>query len=568
MYTDIVSFQIVISLLKKYNIKNIVLSAGNRHTPFARSVENDGFFTCYSVVDERSAGFFAIGLINELNEPVVIACTSGTSVSNYVSAFSEAYYNNLPLIAVTADRNGYYLYQQEEQCVPQAHIFDGICKKSVTLPFVKDKKDFWYCSRLVNEALLELDHRGKGPVHINVPVEEGLFAFNTEQLPEVTKINRIELLQEDLWRQKAEELSKAGRILITYGQSNPADQETILNIEKIANHYNAIVMVEHLSNLNCYGCINAYNVVRYKWLTVNNKLTPDIVIAVNGNVVEIRSWLTASQKNFDFWNVREDGKVSDPFRRLTNLFECDAKTFFAKIAEFAPKEKVGNEYLAAWQDVCNSFVMPQIDYSDLYSVRELFKNIPENAILNLANSNSVRLPQHFNIKKTVKIMCNRGVNGIDGSLSSFVGQSCVHNGLSFLLIGDLSFFYDMNGIWNQYVSSNMRIMLNNNGCGEIFYGNKNQDIKTVGRHIAADHNTSAKAWVEERGFKYLKSTTKEEFDEKLKEFLSEEGDKPIFFEVFTDKYVNIAQLENISKANVEKTLKSALKSTIKTMLGK
>lgn len=567
MYTDIVSYQIVIALLKKYNIKNIVLSAGTRHTPFVRSVENDKFFTCYSVVDERSAAFFAIGLINELDEPVVIACTSGTSISNYVSAFSEAYYNNLPLVAITADRNGYYLYQQEEQCVPQVHIFEGICKKSVTLPFVEDKKDFWYCSRLVNEALLELDHHGKGPVHINVPVEKGLFDFNTETLPEVTKIERIGLLQEDLWREKAEKLSKARRILITYGQSAPPDFETIANIEKIAHHYNAIIMVEHLANLNCYGCINAYNAVGYKRAEVN-KLMPDVVVAVNGNVVEIREWLVVSQEDFEFWNVREDGMVSDPFRRLTNLFECDAKTFFAKIAQYAPTEKVQNEYLTAWQEVCKSFVMPSIEYSDLYAVRELLENIPENAILNLANSNSVRLPQHFNIKKSVKVMCNRGVNGIDGSLSSFVGQSYIHNGLSFLLIGDLSFFYDMNGIWNKYVSPNMRIMLNNNGCGEIFYGNIRQDKKTVGKHIAADHNTSAKSWVEERGFKYLKSTTQKEFDENIKEFLSNEGNKPIFFEVFTDKHINISQLENIRNANVEKTLKSTVKSTIKAMLGK
>ncbi|MBP3692298.1 MAG: 2-succinyl-5-enolpyruvyl-6-hydroxy-3-cyclohexene-1-carboxylic-acid synthase, partial [Clostridia bacterium] len=160
----------------------------------------------------------------------------------------------------------------------------------------------------------------------------------------------------------------------------------------------------------------------------------------------------------------------------------------------------------------------------------------------------------------------RGVNGIDGSLSSFIGQSCVHNGLCFLIIGDLSFFYDMNGLWNRYVGSNVRIMLNNNGCGEIFYGNKNQDKNTVGNHIAADHNTTAKGWVESIGFNYLSSKNKAEFDKNLKLFFDESTEGPVFFEVFTDKNVNVAENEKIIAANKEKSIKQSVKGVIKSLI--
>ncbi|MBP3692696.1 MAG: 2-succinyl-5-enolpyruvyl-6-hydroxy-3-cyclohexene-1-carboxylic-acid synthase, partial [Clostridia bacterium] len=365
MYTDIISYQIVISLLKKYGIKHLVLSAGSRHTPFVRSVEGDDYFTCYSVVDERSAGFFAIGLIMELKEPVVICCTSGTSVSNYASAMSEAYYQGLPLIAITTDRNNYYLYQQEEQCIPQANIFNGICKKSVTLPLVESKKDFWYCSRLVNEALLATNHHGSGPVHINVPVEEKLFSFTTESLPEVVKINRIEHGNETLWAEKAKDLSKYNRIIVSYGQNEYPSSKLVKNVEMFTQKYSAIIMAEHLSNLHCKGSINPYNALRVKYTQIQDTLAPDLVIFVNGNSVEIREWLKHTKEPFIFWNVRPDGEISDPLRCLTDLFECDAETFFAKMIQYAPAENIENTYLTEWTKLCEGIKMPNIEYSDL-----------------------------------------------------------------------------------------------------------------------------------------------------------------------------------------------------------
>jgi len=570
MYSDIKSVQIIISLLKKFEIKHIVISPGARHTSFVHSVETDSFFTCYSIVDERSAAFFALGLIQELGEPVVISCTSGTSICNYTSAVSEAFYQKLPLVVITADRNPYYLNQQEEQMVPQVNILREICKKTVTLPIVKDQKDFWYCSRLVNEALLEINHHGTGPVHINFPVEESLFAFNTPQLPEVTKINRISLTDEDeIWTNKADELKRASKILISYGQAPPINNDLKEMIECFVRKYQCAIIVDHLSNLKCYGIVEIFTVSRTADKAFYDEMLPDIVITMGANSVEIRGWLGTYPGRFKHWHVGEEGIISDPFKSLTDIFECSNAYFFNKLFDQVNDDVVENTYLKKWQAKVESIKIPDFNYSDIYSVQQFMKSIPRNSLLQIGNSNSARLPQHFPLDESIKVYCNRGTNGIDGSMSTFIGQAITNKGLCFLFIGDLSFFYDMNGLWNQYIGKNIRIMLNNNGCGEVFYGNPNMcDIPTLGIHTAADHNTSAKAWVESRGFKYLCATNKKEFDEMLPVFMNKDSSEPIFFEVVTDKNINVHEINNFYNLNRTFSKKTAVKNVVKKMIGR
>ncbi|MFZ3132828.1 MAG: thiamine pyrophosphate-binding protein, partial [Desulfosporosinus sp.] len=165
MYSDNKSVQILISLLKEFGVKSAVLSPGTRNVPIVHSLEKDPYFQCYSIVDERSAAYFAMGLALETRQPVLISCTSGTAPTNYTSAVCEAFYQHLPLVVLTSDRNPYYLNQLEDQMVPQTELYKGFCKKSVSLPIIKDDKDYWYCRRIVNEALLEMNHHGSGPVH-------------------------------------------------------------------------------------------------------------------------------------------------------------------------------------------------------------------------------------------------------------------------------------------------------------------------------------------------------------------------------------------------------------------
>ena len=259
MYSNLKNVQIIVAMLKKRNIKNIVISPGNSHNAIVRSIEEDKFFKTYNIVDERSAAFFALGLIQELNEPVAICCTSGTAATNYMTGVTEAYRRKMPLVVITGDKNPYYLGQLEDQMIDQVNLFKTNTKFSITLPIVRNQKDEWYCQRLVNEAFLEMNHHGRGPVHINVPIEEGMFAingdFSTNELPKVNIIERIDRkTKEDEIKKKFENL-KNKKVLIVYGQDNDIPDNRIKNLEKIFSHYNCMISVDKLSNLHCEGSI-------------------------------------------------------------------------------------------------------------------------------------------------------------------------------------------------------------------------------------------------------------------------------------------------------------------------
>ncbi len=561
MYSNLKNVQIIVSLLKKNGIRHIVISAGTRHTPLVCSVENDDFFKTYSVVDERSAAFFAIGIIEEIREPVAVCCTSGTAAANYVSAANEAFYQQLPLLMLTAERNHYYLFQQEEQMIPQEGLYRDVCKKVVTLPHVRDDKDFWYCSRLCNEALLELTTGEKGPVHINFFVEndypehQGIVKFDAEDLPDVRRIERLTLESNpDTWQVKAAELANA-KILIVYGQKSLPSQDEVDAIEDFCVKYNCVISTDLLSNLHGKYCIPTFALCRkLNWQEIQ-ELCPDILITMNANsVTGIKGCVMFLKDKFKHWHVSEKGEVSDPFKILPDVIACSPQTFFRRFADLTSQAHSEHSYFEQWNAHYLSYGKSgnlneeDIQYSAMYAVQQYMKNIPENALFHIANSNSIRLANYFNLKPTVSVYCNRGANGIDGSMSSFIGQAHVSGKLSFLLIGDLSFFYDMNALWNKYVGNNVRILVCNNSGGAIFYSYPGKtNIPSLEKHIAAGHTASIKGWVESRGFKYLRAEDKESFDSNLNILMQENSDAPVVMEVFTDKEIDAECVAQILK---------------------
>ncbi len=254
MYTELKSYQIIIALLKKYGIRHCVLSAGSRNVPFVHSVEEDPDFTCYSIVDERSAGYFALGLAQELNEPVVLSCTSSTATCNYYPPVVLAYKQNVPLVVLTSDRNPAMLRQREDQMIDQVDMFGQNIKKAVNLPIVNDGDDFIYCQRLVNEALMELDHHGKGPVQINIPMKAYNNSFNVSVLPEVTKIERLDLsMRESLWASKVQKLKQAKRILVVCGQNSSVPDRLKQSLTDFFERFNCSLSMEYMANVSEAG---------------------------------------------------------------------------------------------------------------------------------------------------------------------------------------------------------------------------------------------------------------------------------------------------------------------------
>lgn len=592
MYSVHQNVQILMALLKKYGIKDLVISAGTRHIPLVFSAEEDEFFRCYSIVDERSAGFFALGLIEKQKCPVAVICTSGTAAANYVSAANEAYYQHLPLVILTSDRHPYYLNQQEDQMIPQLGLYKEACKKAVSLPIVRDNKDYWYCSRLVNEALLELNHRESGPVHINFPIddnypiEQGTFKFNLPQLPDVVKIDRLMLEDSaEQWRKKAEELKNA-KVLIIYGQHGKLKEKAKTAFESFCKKYDCMVSVDHLSNLYGSYCMNTYTLGSLLSVDEIKAVCPDIVITMNGNsVTPLKNKLLGLSGSFQHWHVSKEGTVSDVFRCQTNIIECAPSTFFEKFSELTEDES-RHTYIEQWKNLQNSKMdfsgQPcKIDFSSVYAVQQTLANIPKGSLLHISNSNNVRIASYFPINESIEVFCNRGTCGIDGSMSSFIGQASVNDGLAFLMIGDLSFFYDMNAIWNRYVGKNVRILVNNNFGGALFHSSYYKQIKTypnIDRHIAAEHQISIRGWAESRGFQYLSASNKDEFDTAMKEFVKEDSQQPIVIETFTDKEVDIRQMNvvlNSFRPAAEKNITAVasklpepIKRKIKKLIGK
>ena len=575
MYSNVKSVQILVAMLKKKKIKNIVFSAGTSHDAIIRSVEEDGYFKTYNIVDERSAAFFAIGLIQELQEPVAICCTAGTAAVNYMTGVTEAYNRKLPLIVITADKNPYYLNQLEDQMLDQTQIFKTITKYTNTLPIIKDEKDEWYCKRIINEAFLELNHNGKGPVHINIPIEEGMFAidgvFTTSELPEVNLVQRIDhKTKEQEIKEKFESL-KNKKVLILCGQDYNIPEERIENLEKISKNYNCVISVDKLSNLHCKGSIETTRAALAAKISGNfNELVPDVVITLGGTVVWDGKFSLKPFKNqFESWIVNEDGKLQDYYKNLTTIFEMTIEEFTEKMANYNVDNS--KSYYELWENKTKQFKIPDFEYSNLYTVQKLMENLPKDSKLNLANSSTIRIAQYFDLDSNIKVYCNRGIHGIDGCMSTYIGQSAISNNLSFLIIGDLAFFYDMNALWNRYVGKNVRIMLNNNSGAALFHFNQGlKKFPTLNENVAADHDANAKGWAESRGFKYLHSTNKEEFDKNLKEFLNPDSDKPIILEVFTKKEEDARLQHEFFEFNLSDSekLKRGIKSVIKKAIGR
>lgn len=577
MYSNLKNVQYLLAALKAYKINTVVVSPGNSHNAIVRSLEEDGFFKTYNIVDERSAAFFACGLCQEKQTPVAICCTSGTAASNYLTGITEASRRGLPIVVITGDKNPYYLNQYEDQMIENMSIFSSVVRYGCKLPIVENDKDCWYCQRVLNEALLELSHHGTGPVHIDVPIEQGMLAiggdFSADKLPDFNKIERIDLHMPDAERErKAFSSLKGKKVLIMCGQDDHIpDRENEL-IEAISEKYNCVFATDKLSNLHCKGTIEITRAARAYSAKIS-EFMPDVIISIAGNpAMDYKFQLKGAPSGTEHWIVNKEGRIADPFKRLTGVFEGDTLEFLEAMNRCGNKNET-NEYYRHWKDCTEQVEIPEFEYSNLYTVQKAMKNMPKNSVFNIANSTTIRLAQYFDLDDSIQVYCNRGVNGIDGCVSAFVGQSAASaDKLNFLIVGDLTFFYDMNSLWNRYVGKNVRIMLNNNEGAALFHFNQGTALyPTLNENVAAEHFATAKGWVEAQGFKYLSAHSKDEFDKNLATFLSADSESPIFFEVFTHKDEDARMqhefFDKIAVSNTSKTVKSGAKKLFKTVLG-
>lgn len=551
MYTHIKSVQILISLLKQFNIRHLVISPGTRNTALAHSVETDDFFTCYSIVDERSAGFFALGIAEALDVPVCVSCTAATATCNYLPAVKEAYERGVQLVALTADQDPYSMFHMEDQCIDQVDMFHGFVKCAVDVPKVCNEADYWYCNRRVNEALLALNHNGRGPVQINYHMSYGLTeisTFDVEDLPQTRKIERYNAPM-DL-EPIAEMLKEKKRILVVGGSDYDSSGLLRQALAEFTERYDSVAICDNYANVySGYERVmnpKALGDVITRWQIKD--LAPDLILSF-GNVYysTVKYFLPKYAKTTEHWQIAVDGVINDGYHCLTKVFQCRPEDFFITINQYNTNHSDG-AYSKRWQNSLAMMQEPNLEFTNFYAIKSLGERLPENAVLHTSVLDSIRMSNYVNLPAFTKCFANIGADGIDGALSSFLGQAATEKELAFLIIGDLSILYDMNALL-QDIPANVRIMVINNYAGAEFHKNFGLErIPTLNQYVAAGHNVKIQKCCINSQFRYLSAQNRQELEQALSQFV-EAGDAPMLLEVFTDAPADAAMLKEYWRIN-------------------
>lgn len=540
MYTDKKNILQLAALLRTHGIKHIVLCPGSRDIPLVQTLANVSDFRCYPITDERSAGFFAIGMSLQSGSPTAVVCTSGSALLNLHPAVAEAFYQKVPLVVISADRPGAWIGQMDGQTFPQPNVFQSLVKRSVNLPEIQNEEDEWFCNRLINEALLELNHHGKGPVHINVPVSDPFFQYPVTELPQVRTITRH--IQ---WNKRlAEELKQCRKRMIVVGQTPSAPSHPYIN-EAWSEHF--VWLAENLAN----NAVPSTAIRRFDTLLyaaeedLKESLRPELLITYGGHIVSkrLKQFLRKHPPRMH-WHVAPDGNVVDLYGCVTTLIEMEPTDFLKHLSQ--ADYETDSFYLSAWEKSEQHIPEPQFGFSEMEAIGRVIKHLPSPAVLHLANSSIVRYAQLFSLPTGIDVCSNRGINGIEGSISTAIGYASVSSErLNFIVTGDLSFFYDGNALWNSNYGKNVRILLLNNDGGEIFHALPGLHLKEdVQRFVVAPHHFTAKHQAAHFGLEYLTAHNDAELTKALQKFLSpESAPRPMLLEVFTDKSADIRELK-------------------------
>ena len=535
MYSNKENVNILTALLVAHGVRYAVCCPGSRNSPIVHNLHACPDIECYPVTDERSAGFYALGMSQVLKEPVVVCVTSGTALLNLAPAVAEAYYQHIPLVVISADRPQAWIDQLDGQTLPQPDALGRFVKKAVSLPESHDDESRWYCNRLVNEALLETHHHGYGPVHINVPISEPLFDYTVSELPEERSICLLNpRCYKSLLLECVGQLYTSRKPMVIIGQMST---EGLLPQDLYAISLFAVVLNESLS----VGKGGAhFDEVLYA-VGDNPDYQPDFVLYLGDTLVSkrLKQWLR-NLKVTHIWAVTEDGSIHDTSMQLYGVIEGHPADVIDDLVDSAGIKAVQSteEFKTRWDKVLAKVNKRVDNYQPAYSQMAAVKcfeeslGTAEDEHVHYANSTAIRLA---NIYARHFVYCNRGVNGIEGSLSTAAGFSVVTDETVYCVIGDLSFFYDQNALWNQNLCGNLRILLLNNGRGGIFNLLKGlEESPARDQFVAAEHHTSAEGICQQNHITYLKAANMHEMQQGIDTLLYIESDRPVLLEVFTD----------------------------------
>lgn len=556
--------QIVITLMKQNGIKRVVTSPGMTDVAINISLQHDPYFELYSCVDERSAAYMACGMAAETGEPVALTCTGATASRNYMPGMTEAYYRHLPILAITCSqpsgRIGHYMNQVTDRTL----LPRDVANVSVTAKLINSPEDEWEVTDKVNKAMIGLHRNGGGPCHINLEIGGvGAGDYSVKEIKPARMVRHYGY--NDKWPDMA-----IGRIAVFVGQHAVWSKELTEVVDKFCEAHNAFVMMDNTSNYRGkYGVLVPLILDQVE--NQFNVKDPDIDLLIHIGYVSHVIGIRAKS----IWRVNEDGEMRDTFKSLKAVFAIDELTFFKHYSEGSSTTDMTlyKEYEGKYE--CLLSQIPELPFSNLWIANKISKELPNNSCLHLGIRNSLRSYDYFKVPDSVSVFSNTGGFGIDGGVSSLIGASMMHRDkFYFGVFGDLLFFYDMNSLGNRDISSNVRIMVVNNGLGQEFknysagssrFGKEADPYIAARGHYGKQSHTLIKSYAEALGFKYLSASNKEEFEKVYKEFLNTSiTDKPILLEAFTQTEDENQALEMVTMISTKSKIMNKTKDVLQS----
>ena len=545
MYSDKENINILTSLLVSYGVRHIVVCPGSRNAPLVHNFDVSPDITTHAVTDERSAAFFALGLRLRLRQPVAVCVTSGSALLNTMPGAAEATYQHEGIIIISADRPQAWIGQLDGQTMPQHGALGTFASPSVSLPEPHNDTERWLCRRLICEAMIANTCPPFPSVHINVPVSEPLFGFSTPCLPEIPPVG-IANLDDQNGRETLRRILKGKRRLMVISGQTSDDTAAGLLMDKASG---CVFVAEWLSP---YGRVRHIDeILRTTCAEELDNMRPDCIVYIGGHTVSkrLRHYMRSLDSRTMFITVSDDGMLHDVSQHTTLVVKATAGDFMRMICNGAICPDADMDFVRRWHDMDNmaarriSASCPP--YSQMLAIRRLEENIDNSKdIVCYANSLSVRAGMMY---ASAYRYCNRGLNGIEGTLSMAAGMAAgaKEEGMTagnmtaaqnvYCVIGDLSFFYDSNALWIQELAGNMRIMLINNQRGAIFGMLPGLDRSPAHKPlIAAGHNATAEGICSQYGMEYYRATDTPSLEEGIRLLTSEVHDRPVVLEVLTD----------------------------------
>ncbi len=553
----------IAEICARKKVRSFILSPGSRCAPLALSFLRHPDINCRTVTDERSAAFIALGIAQQTQIPTGLVCTSGTAVLNYAPAITEAFYQKIPLLVFTADRPPEWIDQFDNQSIRQAGIYGRHCLGSFELPVDHSHPDAeWHNARIISEAINLCTYPVPGPVHINVPLREPLYPEDEQEFVYDKNLKIIDMLpvkniiEDKEWQELTETWNSSARKLIIVGM-NPPDNNLAASLGKISENKSAAVISDITSNIYEHSPLNHADIILGSGSAeIQQSLKPDLLISCGGPIVSKYTKLFIRKyKPSHHWHIQTAGLSGDTFQSLTKLIPVSPSYFFEKLATSVMQENTDADYSNSWLELetkasalLESF-MEKLDFNEFSAIYRIIKSLPGDSLLQLGNSMPIRYANFISMagKKNIKVNSNRGTSGIDGTISTTVGAAVSANKFTTLIAGDLAFFYDRNGLWNNFLPPNLRIIILNNHGGGIFRILEGSGkLPELDEYFETKNNLHLENSAKDFNLEYYFCNNFEKLDEHLKTFFNL-SERPKILEIETDAVINTEIFNNFKE---------------------